>query len=77
MDPTLSFWLKNMNKLSSLIDSLEELVSYAPKKYQSQLSRKVAMLCVTFKKQQECCIDFLQLSEEYAGKYLLNISTKI
>ena len=31
----------------------------------------------TFKRQQERCIEFLQLSEEYASKYLLDISGKI
>jgi len=77
MDPTLSSWLKNMNKLSSLIDRLEELASSAPEELRSQLSRQVTMLRATFKKQQERCIDFLQLSEEYADKYLLNISAEI
>ena len=77
MDPTLSSWLKNMNKLSSLIDRLGGLASSAPEKHRSQLSRKVATLRATFKKQQERCIDFLQLSEEYADKYLLDISTEI
>ena len=77
MDPTLSSWLKNMDKLSSLIDRLQELASSAPENHRSQLSRKVATLRATFKKQQERCIDFLQLSEEYADKYLLDISTEI
>ena len=76
-DSTLSSWLKNMNKLSSLIDRLQELASSAPEKHRSQLSRKVAPLRATFKKQQERCIDFLQLSEDYADKYLLDISTEI
>ena len=77
MDPTLSSWLKNMNKLSSLIDRLEELASSAPEEHQSQLSKQMATLRATFKKQQERCIDFLQLSEEYADKYLLDISSEI
>jgi len=77
MDPTLSCWLRNMNKLSSLIDRLEELASSAPEKHRSQLSRKVATLRATFKKQQERCINFLQLSEEYADKYLRDISGEI
>lgn len=78
MDPTLSSWLKNMKKLSSLIDCLEELASSAPEEHQSRLSRNVETLVrATFKKQQERCIDFLQLSEEYADKYLLNISAEI
>ena len=77
MDPTLSSWRKNMNKLSSLIDTLEELASSAPEEHRSQLSRQVATLRATFKKQQERYIDFLQLSEEYADKYLLDISAEI
>jgi len=77
MDPTLSSWLKNMNKLSSLIDRLGELASSAPEEHRSQLSRKVVTLRATYKKQQERCIEFLQLSEEYADKYLLDISAEI
>jgi hypothetical protein len=77
MDPTLSSWLKNMEKLSNLIDTLEELASSASEEYRSQLSGQVATLRATFKKQQERCIEFLQLSEEYADKYLLDISYEI
>jgi hypothetical protein len=76
-DPTLSSWLKNITKLSSLIDTLEELASSASEEYRSQLSGQVATLRATFRKQQERYIDFLQLSEEYANKYLLNISDEI
>ena len=77
MDPRLSSWLKNMNKLSSLIDRLEQLASSAPAEHQSQLLSQVGRLRVTFKKQQERCIEFLQLTEEYADKYLLGISAEI
>jgi hypothetical protein len=66
-----------MNKLDSLIDRLHELASPAPAEHRSQLLRQVAALRATFKKQQERFIDFLQLSEEYANKYLLNISAEI
>ena len=76
-DPTLSCWIKNMNKLSSLIDRLQDLASSAPAEYQSQLSRQVVALRATFKKQQEHFMEFLQLSEEYANKYLLDISAEI
>ena len=34
-------------------------------------------LRVTFKKQQQRCIEFLQLSEDYANKYLLDIDAEI
>ena len=37
----------------------------------------MAVLRETFKKQQERCIEFLQLSEDYANKYLLDIDAEI
>ncbi|KAH9965510.1 hypothetical protein BC827DRAFT_863191 [Russula dissimulans] len=77
LHPTLSSWIKNMNKLSNLIDRLQELASSAPVRHRSQLSRQVVMLRETFKSQQERCVEFLQLSEEYASKYLLDISGEL
>ena len=77
LHPTLSCWLKNMSKLSSLIDRLQELTSSAPPEHRAQLSNQVETLRATFKKQQERCIGFLQLSEEYASKYLNHISSEI
>jgi hypothetical protein len=77
MDPTLSSWLKNMDKLSGLVGRLDELASFAPAEQQSQLSRQVATLRATFNKQQKRGVEFLQLSEEYASKYLLDISAEI
>ncbi|KAH9965517.1 hypothetical protein BC827DRAFT_863525 [Russula dissimulans] len=77
LHPTLSSWIKNMNKLSDLIDRLQELASSAPESHRPQLSRQVVTLRETFKRQQERCIEFLQLNEEYASKYLLDISGEI
>ena len=77
LHPTLASWLKNINKLDSLINRLQELASSAPTDHRSQLFNKVAALRATFKKQQERCIEFLQLSEDYANKYLLDIDTEI
>ena len=77
LHPTLSCWIKNMNKLSSLIDRLQELATSAPVEYRSQLLRQVGALRTTSKKQQEHCIEFLTLSEEYANKYLLDISAEV
>jgi hypothetical protein len=77
LHPTLSSWLKNINKLDSLINRLQELASSAPTDHRSQLFNKVAELRATFKKQQERCIEFLQLSEDYANKYLLDIDAEI
>ena len=66
-----------MNKLSSLIDRLQELASSAPPEHRSKLLGQVATLRAMFKKQQEHCVEFLQLSEEYANRYLLDISAEI
>ena len=66
-----------MNKLSSIIDRLLELASSAPAEHRSQLLDRVVALRATSKKQQERFMEFLQLSEEYADKYLLNISEEI
>jgi F0F1-type ATP synthase membrane subunit b/b' len=66
-----------MNKLSSLIDRLQELSSSAPAEHQSQLSRQVAALRATSKKQKDHFMEYLQLSKDYASRYLLDISAKI
>ena len=73
---TLSTCIKNMNKLSS-IDRLQELTSFATAEHRSRLSNQVVALRVTSKRQQEQFIEFLQLSEGYADKYLLDISAEI
>jgi hypothetical protein len=74
---TLLCWIKNMNKLSSLIDRLHELALSAPAEHRSQLLKEVAALRATSKKQQEHFMEFLQLSEDYANRYLLDISAEI
>jgi DNA repair exonuclease SbcCD ATPase subunit len=66
-----------MNKLSSLIDRLQELASSAPAEQRAPLLRQVVALRSTSKKQHEHFMEFLQLSEEYANKYLLDISAEI
>ena len=77
LHPTLSSWLKNINKLDSLINRLQELASSARADHRSQLFNKVAALRETSKEQQERCIEFLQLSEDYANKYLLDLDAEI
>jgi hypothetical protein len=77
MHPTLSCWINNMKKLSSLIDRLQDLASSAPAEHQSQLLRQVVAFRATSKGQKERFMGFLQLSEEYANKYLLDISAEI
>ena len=70
----LSSCLENMNELSGPIDRLQELLFSSPENHRSQ---QVAMLRATFKKQQEHCIEILELSEEYATRYLFDISAEI
>ena len=77
LHPTLSSWRKNINKLDSLINRLEKLASSAHTDHRSQLLNKVASLRETFKEQQARYNNFLQLSEEYANKYLLDIDAEI
>jgi hypothetical protein len=77
LHPTLSCWIKNINKQSSLILHLQELASSAPADHRSQLLRQVLALRTAFKKQQEHCMEFLTLSEECANRYLLDISAEI
>jgi hypothetical protein len=77
MHPTLSSWLKNMDKLSHLIDRLQELSSATPLDLRRQLYRQVASLRTAFKTQQQRYFEFLRLTEEYANRYLLDISTEI
>jgi excinuclease UvrABC helicase subunit UvrB len=66
-----------MNTLSGLIDRLQELASSAPAEHRTQLSRQVVALRAMSKKQQGHFMEFLQLSEEYANRYLLDISAEI
>ena len=77
LHPTLSSWLKNINKLDGLINRLQDIASSLPTDHRSQLLNKVAALRAMFKKQQERCIKFLQLSEDYANRYLLDIDAEI
>ena len=66
-----------MNKLSSLTDRLQELASSAPPEHQCQLVKHVLALRATSQKQKEHFMEFLELSEGYANKYLLDISSEI
>ena len=66
-----------MKKFSSLIDRLRELASSAPTEHRSQLLRQVKTLRAMSNKQKEQFMEFLQLSEEYANEYLLDIDAYI
>ena len=77
MHPTLSSWLKNMEKLSHLIDRLQGLASATPLDLRRQLYRQVNSLRTAFKRQQQRYFDFLQLTEKYADQYLLDIAAEV
>jgi hypothetical protein len=66
-----------MKKLSDLIDRLQELASSAPAEHQFQLLKHVVAFRAMIKGQKERFMEFLQLSEEYANSYLLDISSEI
>ena len=66
-----------MEKLSRLIDRLQELASATPLDRRCQLYRQVTSLRTAFKRQQQRYFDFLQLTEEYADQYLLDIAAEI
>jgi hypothetical protein len=77
MHPTLSSWLNNMDKLSSLIDRLQELASATRLDRRRELYRQVAALRTAFEIQQKRYFEFLRLTEEYADQYLRDISAEI
>ena len=66
-----------MKKLTHLIDRLQGLTSTTPLDLRHQLDRQIDSWRTAFKTQQKRYFDFLQLTEEYADRYLLDISTQI
>jgi hypothetical protein len=66
-----------MEKLSHLIDRLQKLASATPLDLKRQLDRQVDSLRTAFKRQQQRHFEFVQLTEKYADRYLLDISTEI
>ncbi|KAI0043700.1 hypothetical protein FA95DRAFT_1609148 [Auriscalpium vulgare] len=77
LDPTLSAWLANMQRLAALGERLHALALSGPQQQQRALLQQVAVLRAMLKKQQARCIAFLQLAQEYAGRYLRDISADI
>ncbi|KAI0261150.1 hypothetical protein BC834DRAFT_491052 [Gloeopeniophorella convolvens] len=73
----LDSWLRNMTRLSGVIGLLEKLASSAPPDRQPGINRQVNVLWSSLKKQQERYIEFLQLSRDYANKFLLDMSSTI
>jgi hypothetical protein len=64
-----------MRKLDSLIDDLQGSVHFLVG--EDRIFDKLAALNAMFKTQQVRFTEFVQLSEEYANKYLLDVSAKI
>ena len=77
MHPTLLLWLKNLDKLSHLSGRLQEFASATSLNSRHQLYRQVALLRTAFRRQKKWYFEFLQLTEEYASRYLLDISVEI
>ncbi|KAI0038580.1 hypothetical protein FA95DRAFT_1201524 [Auriscalpium vulgare] len=77
LDPTLSAWLANMHRLAPLVERLHALALADPQQQQCALLQQVAVLRAMLKKQQARCIAFLQLAQEYADRYLRDISADI
>jgi hypothetical protein len=75
LHPTLSSFLENMRKLDLLFNRLHNRVCWEmdPSKILDKLAASNAM----FKTQQGRFAEFVQLSEEYANKNLLDISAEI
>ncbi|KAI0043701.1 hypothetical protein FA95DRAFT_1609149 [Auriscalpium vulgare] len=77
LDPTLSAWLSNMQRLAALVERLHAVALAGPQQQQRALLQQVAVLRAMLKKQQARCIAFLQLAQEYADRYLRDISADI
>jgi hypothetical protein len=74
---TLSAWLRNMDKLSALIDRLSEIATTAPQEHHSQLIHQVDALRIDFNKQRNRYAAFLRLAKKYADRFLSDISEEI
>jgi len=77
LEATLSSWLRNMSRLSTLIHQLSELAITAPPERRRQLTRRAAALRADFKRQRERFLAFLRLSKRYADKFVSDVSEEI
>jgi hypothetical protein len=66
-----------MDKRSIVIGHLQELASSAPEERRSQLLGQVVALRAALKKSQDHFMEFLQLGEDHANRYLVHISDEI
>lgn len=77
MHPALSSWLKNMDELSRRIHRLQKIASATPEDLKRKLNGQVDSLHTAFLRQRQRYFEFLRLTEEYAHRYFLDISTEI
>ncbi|KAI0057572.1 hypothetical protein BV25DRAFT_1920044 [Artomyces pyxidatus] len=63
-----------MARLSAPVDEFHALARAAPVEHRKPILARVAELRAAYKKQQERCIAFRQLTQEYADRYLADIS---
>jgi hypothetical protein len=70
----LSSWFE---KMETLIRKLNELETAASRGHQPQLGGQVKALRTAIKGQQDRCITFLQLTEEYSEKFLTDVEGEI
>ncbi len=72
---TLYYWIKNTNRLSGLVDHLQDLVSTVSPEHRSRLS--IQTLRARLNTQREHCTEILRLSEGNTNRYLLDIDAEI
>ncbi|KAI0058153.1 hypothetical protein BV25DRAFT_1294601 [Artomyces pyxidatus] len=77
LHPTLSVWLRNMARLWDMIEHLRQLALSTPTEHRRPLLQQVTALRASVMKQQQHYISFTHLTEEYADRYLHDISDEI
>ncbi|KAI0049157.1 hypothetical protein FA95DRAFT_951366 [Auriscalpium vulgare] len=74
---TLSAWVENMRRLSGMIDAFQDISLAAPVNQQPGLTQKVAEMRADLRMQRERHDAFLQLTREYADRYLEDIKDEV
>ncbi|KAI0055526.1 hypothetical protein BV25DRAFT_1833094 [Artomyces pyxidatus] len=77
LNPTLSTWLDNMARLATLADEVQALGRSAPAAHRQAILGRAAALRDAHKQQQARCIEFLQLTQKYADRYLDDVSDDV
>ncbi|KAI0039563.1 hypothetical protein FA95DRAFT_1577526, partial [Auriscalpium vulgare] len=76
-DAVASMWAENMERLLQLVDHLQVIAHNAPSGSRSRLLTEVAALRAAHKREQERFSAFLQLTQEYADRYLRDIADEV